>query len=133
MNLRFRCKSSRAADITAMTDFDPELTSADSKSRNAVDVLHHRGCAILSVGSTETLGSETARFHRRARRRGGGVAARGARAAAGDAGGGFLSRSSPRSYAPMVAAFRQGLKEVGYVEGQNVAIECWSAASVRFE
>ena len=36
---------------------------------------------------------------------------------------GFLSSSSPRSYAPMVAAFRQGLKEVGYVEGQNVAIE----------
>src|SRR5262249_1726969 len=36
---------------------------------------------------------------------------------------GFLSSSSPRSYAPMVAAFRQGLTEVGYVEGQNVAIE----------
>jgi len=36
---------------------------------------------------------------------------------------GFLSSSSPRPYAPMVAAFRQGLKEVGYVEGQNVAIE----------
>jgi putative tryptophan/tyrosine transport system substrate-binding protein len=33
---------------------------------------------------------------------------------------GFLSSSSPRPYAPMVAAFRQGLKEVGYVEGQKV-------------
>jgi hypothetical protein len=35
---------------------------------------------------------------------------------------GFLSSSSPRPYATMVAAFRQGLEEVGYVEGQNVGI-----------
>jgi putative tryptophan/tyrosine transport system substrate-binding protein len=36
---------------------------------------------------------------------------------------GFLNGSSPEGYAPMVTAFRQGLKEAGYVEGQNVAIE----------
>ena len=36
---------------------------------------------------------------------------------------GFLSGASPRSYAHVVAAFRQGLKEVGYVEAQNIAIE----------
>jgi len=36
---------------------------------------------------------------------------------------GFLNGSSPAGYARMVAAFRQGLKETGYVEGQNVAIE----------
>jgi ABC-type uncharacterized transport system substrate-binding protein len=36
---------------------------------------------------------------------------------------GFLSSSLPEPYAPMVSAFRQGLNEVGYVEGQNVAIE----------
>jgi putative tryptophan/tyrosine transport system substrate-binding protein len=36
---------------------------------------------------------------------------------------GFLNGASPEGYAPMVAAFRQGLKEAGYVEGQNVAIE----------
>ncbi len=36
---------------------------------------------------------------------------------------GFLNGASPEGYAPMVTAFRQGLKEAGYVEGQNVAIE----------
>jgi len=36
---------------------------------------------------------------------------------------GFLNGSSSAGYARMVAAFRQGLKETGYIEGQNVAIE----------
>jgi putative ABC transport system substrate-binding protein len=36
---------------------------------------------------------------------------------------GFLNAASPGPYALHVAAFRQGLKELGYVEGQNVAIE----------
>jgi len=36
---------------------------------------------------------------------------------------GFLSGISLNAFAPMVAAFHQGLKEVGYIEGQNVAIE----------
>ena len=36
---------------------------------------------------------------------------------------GFLSGSSPGPCAPFVAAFRQGLSETGYVEGQNVTIE----------
>src|ERR1700747_2439271 len=36
---------------------------------------------------------------------------------------GFLSGASPGPFAPYVAAFRQGLSETGYVEGQNVAIE----------
>src|SRR5262245_62656576 len=36
---------------------------------------------------------------------------------------GFLNSASPDGYAPMVAAFRQGLKETGYIEGQNVSIE----------
>jgi putative tryptophan/tyrosine transport system substrate-binding protein len=36
---------------------------------------------------------------------------------------GFLNGGSADGYAPMVAAFRQGLKESGYVEGQNVAVE----------
>jgi ABC-type uncharacterized transport system substrate-binding protein len=36
---------------------------------------------------------------------------------------GFLNGASPDGYRPMVAAFRQGLQEIGYVEGRNVAIE----------
>jgi len=36
---------------------------------------------------------------------------------------GFLNSASPGSYARYVTAFLQGLKEAGYVEGQNVAIE----------
>ena len=36
---------------------------------------------------------------------------------------GFLNSSSPDRYTPFVAAFRQGLKETGYVEGQNATIE----------
>src|SRR5262245_53491667 len=36
---------------------------------------------------------------------------------------GFLNSTSPEEYAPYVAAFRQGLKEAGYVERQNVTIE----------
>jgi putative tryptophan/tyrosine transport system substrate-binding protein len=36
---------------------------------------------------------------------------------------GFLHSASPDSYASQVDAFRQSLKEAGYVEGQNVAIE----------
>jgi len=36
---------------------------------------------------------------------------------------GFLHSATPESYAPMVAAFRQGLKEAGYLESKNVTIE----------
>jgi putative ABC transport system substrate-binding protein len=36
---------------------------------------------------------------------------------------GFLNAASPDSYAHLVRAFHQGLRDVGYVEGQNVAIE----------
>jgi putative ABC transport system substrate-binding protein len=37
---------------------------------------------------------------------------------------GFLGSASPGRSAPLLAAFHQGISEAGYVEGQNVAIEC---------
>src|SRR4051812_36212159 len=36
---------------------------------------------------------------------------------------GFLNGQSPGSWEPLVVAFRAGLGETGYVEGQNVVIE----------
>jgi len=36
---------------------------------------------------------------------------------------GFLGSGSPSTYGPLIVAFRQGLRDLGYVEGQNVVIE----------
>jgi putative ABC transport system substrate-binding protein len=36
---------------------------------------------------------------------------------------GFLSSVSPDGYSERLRGFRQGLKETGYIEGENVAIE----------
>ena len=36
---------------------------------------------------------------------------------------GFLVASSPSFYSSRIEAFRQGLRELGYVEGKNIAIE----------
>jgi len=55
------------------------------------------------------------------------VAARRVRAAAGDAGIGFLRDTSLADATHIVAAFRQGLKAAGFIEGQNVFIEYRSA------
>ncbi len=36
---------------------------------------------------------------------------------------GFLMGGSPASSGPLIEAFRQGLRELGYVEGQNITLE----------
>ena len=61
---------------------------------------------------------------RRLARRRGGMAPGGARAAAGNAGD--RASQQPIAQTPswsLLSAFRQGLKETGFVEGENVAIE----------
>src|SRR5262249_60396849 len=41
---------------------------------------------------------------------------------------GFLSSGSAEAFTPLVGPFRDGLREAGYVEGRNVAIEfAWAA------
>src|SRR5436190_8731593 len=44
---------------------------------------------------------------------------------------GFLRSTSPDGTEHLLAAFRQGLKETGYVEGQNLAIEYrWAGGGI---
>ena len=51
------------------------------------------------------------------------MAACGPGAETGNAGIGFLNQGSAKASAYLAATFRKGLSEVGYVEGQNAAIE----------
>ena len=45
---------------------------------------------------------------------------------------GFMSGRSPEDAGYMVAAFRRGLGETGFVEGQNVAIEFrWASMATK--
>ena len=45
---------------------------------------------------------------------------------------GFLSAVSPSAISARIEAFRQGLRELGYVEGENIVIE-WRSAEGKFE
>jgi len=45
---------------------------------------------------------------------------------------GYLNASSPSANAARIEAFRQGLRELGYVEGKNIAIE-WRSADGKLE
>src|SRR5262245_46406880 len=62
------------------------------------------------------------RVHHAARRRGYRVAARGGRAAVATPVIGFLHSSTPGAFADRLRAFHRGLKDTGFVEGENVAI-----------
>src|SRR5256885_12341193 len=80
-----------------------------------------------TTGGSHGKPHRTTRILSHARRRGCRVAARRVRAAAGDAGIGFLRDTSLADATHLVAAFRQGLKAAGFIEGQNVFIEYRSA------
>ena len=44
---------------------------------------------------------------------------------------GYLGSPTPGAYTALVAAFLHGLEEMGYIEGQNVAIEYrWEKAAL---
>jgi putative ABC transport system substrate-binding protein len=73
--------------------------------------------------SPTRLSNEAARVHHADRWRGGRVAAGGKGAATGDAGDRVPRPEIARRDPDRVRGFRQGLKDLGYVEGENVAIE----------
>jgi putative tryptophan/tyrosine transport system substrate-binding protein len=72
------------------------------------------------------VSKKASRLYHAARRRGGGVAARGARRA-GSPPDAAHRRHRRRDDAPNWDHFRQGLRDLGYVERQNIAIEYRSA------
>src|SRR5580704_13806766 len=76
---------------------------------------------MTSAGGSHGNPYSTARFHCHAWQRDDCKPARGQQAAMPVIG--FLSNGSPGPYAPFVSALHKGLKEAGYTEGQNVAIE----------
>src|SRR4030095_3089679 len=45
---------------------------------------------------------------------------------------GFLSASSPEALSSRIEAFRQGLRELGYVEAKNIGIE-WRSAEGKLD
>ena len=45
---------------------------------------------------------------------------------------GFLSASSPEALSSRIEAFRQGLRELGYIEGKNIVIE-WRSAEGKLD
>jgi hypothetical protein len=116
-----RMCSGRSPASVGRTKTGCKIPACPLTDRLQFDILQ-RGPGWRETNAIRSI--ETAHIHHASRRRGSRVAARGARAAGGDAGIGFLAISSRDTYGYLVDAFRQGLSESGYVEGRNVGL-CW--------
>ena len=94
-------------------------------ARFCCDVQHRLPviASTCSMASARETSHEATRVHHPARRRGAGMAARPARAQVVIPVVGYLSGTSPDDSIHILADFRRGLAETGYVEGRNLAIE----------
>ena len=101
-----------------MSAYDPKRTSAPNISRSP---LRRKMLSFSLARSAFSGAHEAARVHQSCRRCSG-MAARRAGAAAGNAGNRFPSSRSPGESADLVAAFRKGLRQMGFVEGHSTVI-----------
>jgi hypothetical protein len=136
IEVRFRCKSGHTADITAMTGFDPFETYAvqDFRSAKVLFVPSLSVISFLLLHAHDLRRERSMAMHIRRREfiftLGGAAAALPLAARAQQAAMpivGFLRSATLADAAHLVTAFRQGLKESGFVEGQNIAVEYRSA------